>query len=284
MVRKRSSITLSISEQEKVQLEQLALDFGQTWGDNANVSKLIKAIAQGKLCIATNHDWERDRVDTINRALNQLKDEGYFAEALELAHLLLERSELSRPLRQEIQGWVDEPGEPWRVQLEGFLRRDRPFRLAYQDAADRIWSFTVRYARIQRHEERQYLDCWCDQTESNKDIDVLKHNWSLRLDRIPDEAVLSPVEGSWQPRLSYVDVELHLLGYLAVGYRSKTKTDLVNEWLPEQQIRRVIRRVHNTFWFFREVRRYGADCVIVGPREVRDRFVQDLEKTVQNYQ
>ena len=284
MVRKRSSITLSISEQEKAQLEQLALDFGQTWGDNANVSKLIKAIAQGKLRIATNHDWERDRVDTINRALNQLKDEGYFAEALELAHLLLERSELSRPLRQEIQGWVDEPGEPWRVQLEGFLRRNRPFRLAYQDAADRIWSFTVRYARIQRHEERQYLDCWCDQTESNKDIDVLKHNWSLRLDRIPGEAVLSPVEGSWQPGLSYVDVELHFLNYLAVGYRSKTKADLVNEWLPEQQIRRVIRRVYNTFWFFREVRRYGADCVIVGPREVRDRFVQDLEKTVQNYQ
>lgn len=283
MVRKRSSITLSISEQEKAQLEQLALAFGQTWGDNANVSKLIKAIAQGKLRIATNHDWGRDRFDTLNRALNRLKDAGDFAEALELAHLLLSRSELSRPLRQEIQGWVDEPGEPWRVQLEGFLRRDRPFRLAYQDAADRIWSFTVRYAHIQRYEDRQYLDCWCDQTEGNQDIEALKHNWSLRLDRIPSEAVLSPVEGSWQPGLSYVDVELHFLNYLALGYRPKTEADLVNEWLPEQQIRQVTRRVHNTFWFFREVRRYGADCVIVGPREVRDRFVQDLERAVQNY-
>lgn len=284
MVRKRSSITLSISEQEKAQLEQLALAFGQTWGDNANVSKLIKAIAQGKLRIATNHDWGRDRIDTLNRALNRLKDEGYSTEAMELAHLLLGRSELSRPLRQEIQGWVDEPGEPWRVQLEVFLRRDRPFRLAYQDAADRIWSFTVRHARIQRHEDRQYLDCWCDQTEGNQDIEALKHNWSLRLDRIPGEAVLSPVEGQWQPGLSYVDIEFRLLNRLAIGYRSKTEADQMNEWLPEEQVRHVVRRVHNTFWFFREVRRYGADCVIVGPREVRDRFIQDLEQTVRNYQ
>ena len=116
-----------------------------------------------------------------------------------LADLLLERSELNRPLWQEIQSWVDEPGEPWRMQLEEFLRRDRPFRLAYQDAADRIWSFTVRYASIQRHEDRQYLDCWCDQTEGNQDIEALRHNWSLRLDRIPSEAVLSPVEDLWQP-------------------------------------------------------------------------------------
>lgn len=283
MVRKRSSITLSISEQEKAQLEQLALAFGQTWGDNANVSKLIKAIAKGKLRIATNHDWGRDRIDTLNRALNRLKDEGYFTEALELAHLLLGRSELIRPLRQEIQSWVDEPGETWRVHLEGFIRRDRPFRLAYQDAAERIWSFTVRYASIERHEDRLYLDCWCDQTEGNRDIEVLEHNWSLRLDRIPAEAVISPVEGLWQPGLSYVDIELHLLSHLAMAYRAKTKADQVNEWLPEQQVRRVVRRVHNTFWFFREVRRYGADCVVVGPAAVRDRFVQDLEQAVQNY-
>lgn len=284
MVRKRSSITLSISAQEKAQLERLALDFGQTWGEHANVSKLIKAIASGKLRIAANHDWGRDRLDRLNRALNQLKDEGHFEEALELADLLLERSELSHPLRQEIQGWVNKPGSPWRVQLESFIRQGRPFRLAYQDAADRIWSFSVRFASIERHEDRQYLDCWCDRTESNQDIDALKHNWTLRLDRIPEEAVISPVEGTWQPGLNSVDVEFHLLNRLALGYRSKTKADLMSEWLPEQQVRRVVRRIHNTFWFFREIRRYGADCVIVGPDEVRDRFVTDLKSAMKLYQ
>ncbi len=283
MPSKRSSVTLSISAHEKARLEQLALDFGQMWGDSPNVSKLIKAIAKGKLRLATNHDWQRDRIDILNKAMNRLKDEGYFAEALELAHLLLERSELSRPLREEIQNWVDSPGLPWRRQLDACLQRNRPFRLAYQDAADLIWSFTVRHAKFERHEDRLYLDCWCDETEGNQDIEGLQHNWSLRLDRIPDEAMLSAVEGHWQPELGYVDIELHLLNRLALGYRSKTKADLYSEWLPEQQIRRVIRRVHNTFWFFREVRRYGADCEIIGPKEVRDRFIKELNKTVQNY-
>jgi predicted DNA-binding transcriptional regulator YafY len=284
MVRKRSSITLSISDQEKAQLEQLALDFGQTWGENANISKLIKAIAKGSLRIAANHNWGRDRIDTLNHALNLLKDEGYFSEALVLADLLLERSELNRPLRQEIQSWVDEPGSPWRVQIDDFIRCERPFRLAYQDAADRIWSFSVRFASIERHEDRQYLDCWCDSTEGNQDVEALKHNWTLRLDRIPSEAVISPVEGTWQSGLDTVEVEFRLLNRLALGYRSKTGADLVSEWLPEQQVRRVVRRIHSTFWFFREMRRYGADCVIVGPSEVRDRFVADLTETMKRYQ
>ena len=281
---KRPSITLSISAYEKAQLEQLALEFGQTWGEKANVSKLIKAIAQNKLRLADNHDWSRDRIDTLARAMNQLKDEGYFSEALELASLLLERSELSKPLRQEIQSWVASPGLPWRRQLDSYLQRQRPFRLAYQDAADRIWSFTVRHAKIERHEDRQYLDCWCDDTTGNQDVEELSHNWSLRLDRIPNEAVLSPVDGHWQPELDYIDVEFHLLNRLALGYRSKTKADISNDWLPELETRRVIRRIRNTFWFFREVRRYGADCRIMGPELVRDRFVRDLKKTVENYQ
>lgn len=283
MARKRPSITLSIEEHEKVQLEQLALEFGQTWGEKPNVSKLIKAIAQGKLRLAANHDWSRDRLDTLNRAFNLLKDAGQLNEALELASLLLQRSELNQPLRQEIQAWVEQPSAPWRSDLDRCIRQQRPFRLAYQDAAGRIWSFTVRHAKIERHEDRQYLDCWCDETEGNGDVDALKHNWSLRLDRIPEEAAIASAQGHWQPKLSDIQVEFHLIHGLAFGYRSKTEADLSNEWMPDQQIRRVVRRVHNTFWFFREVRRYGADCVVVGPEDVRDRFAQDVIAMARHY-
>ncbi len=284
MLRKRSSITLSISEREKAQLEQLALEFGQTWGDNPNVSKLVKAIAQGKLLLAANHDWSRDRIDNLNRALNLLKDEGYLSEALAMAHLLLERSELNHPLRQEIQTWVDQPSAPWRIDIDRCIRQHRPFRLTYQDAADRLWNFTVRHAKIERHEDRQYLDCWCDETEGNQDVEALRHNWSLRLDRIPSEAVISPAEGHWQPELSHIEVEFLLLRSLAFGYRSKTKADLVNEWQPEVQQRRVVRRVSNTFWFLREVRRYGADCLISSPLDLREQLVQELKRWVEHYQ
>ena len=281
--RKRSSITLSISEQEKAQLETLALAFGQTWGEKPNVSKLLKAIARQDIRLATNHDWESDRINTLNRALNLLKDEGCFDEAITLANLLLERSELSHPLRQEIQSWLDEPSIPWRTQVESYIRRSHPFRLAYQDATDNVWSFTVRHAKITRHEDRQYLDCWCVRTEGNQDIDALKHNWSFRLDRIPEETVISPAEGSWHPELSHVEVEFHLLNRLALSYRSKTEADLINEWLPERRIRKVVRKVSNTFWLFREIKQYGADCVVIGPQDIRERFVDELERTVENY-
>ena len=156
-------------------------------------------------------------------------------------------------------------------------------RYTYQDAADRLWNFTVRHAVIERHEDRQYLDCWCDETEGNQDIEALKHNWSLRLDRIPEEAMISRADGHWQPELSHIEVEFHLLRGLAFGYRSKTKADVTVEWLPEQRLKRVVRRIHNTFWFFREVRRYGADCVVIGPEEVRDRFAQDAILMAHHY-
>ncbi|MGB3493812.1 MAG: WYL domain-containing protein [Elainellaceae cyanobacterium] len=283
MPHKRSSITLSISDHEKAQLEQLALAFDQTWGEKPNVSKLLKAIARGKLRLAANHDWSRDRIDRLNRILGWLKDNGQLDAALELARILLERSELSHPLRHEIQAWADNPSALWRIEIDRCIQQQRPFRLSYQDAADRLWNFTVRHAVLQRYEDRQYLDCWCDETEGNQDVEALRHNWSLRLDRIPEEAVISRADGHWQPELSHIQVEFHLLRGLAFGYRSKTKADIASEWLDEQQIKRVVRRIHNTFWFFREVRRYGADCIVIGPEEVRDRFAQDVSALFKHY-
>lgn len=284
MPQQQRSITLSISPHEKAQLEQLALAFGQQWGDKPNISKLLKAIAKGHLRLAANHDWSRERIDTLNRILGWLKDEGDLVMASELAHLLLERSELSAPLRQEIQSWANHPSAAWRLELDRYLRQQRPFALTYQDASGRLWNFTVRHAKIERHEDRHYLDCWCEETEGNQDMEALQHNWSLRLDRIPEEASISRVEGHWQPQLSQIQVEFHLLHGLAFGYHTKTDADLVNEWQSEQRVRRVVRPIHSTFWFFREVRRYGADCVLVGPEAVRARFLQDLRLTLQNYE
>lgn len=283
MTRPKRSITLSIEEAEKAQLEQLALDFGQNWGDRPNISKLLKAIAKGKLRLAANHDWDKERIDSLARGLNLLKDEGYGEEALTLAHVLLERSELNYPLRQELQAWVDRPSAPWRLEIDRCLRQQRPFRLIYQDAAERLRHFTVRHAQIVRYEDRQYLNCWCDETEGNQDLETLRHNWTLRLDRIPDEAVIAPAEGHWQPELSHIEAEFFLRGGLALGYRSKTKADLINEWQPDTQRRRVVRRISNTFWFLREVRRYGSDCLIASPADLREQFVQELGRWVESY-
>lgn len=49
MSRKGESITLSLSAEEKAELEKLAFQFGCTWGDKPNISALLKAIASGRL-------------------------------------------------------------------------------------------------------------------------------------------------------------------------------------------------------------------------------------------
>ena len=176
MSRKGQSITLSVSEQDKAQLEALALEFGMTWGDRPNISRLVEAIARRQLLIAPNHNWTVERINALNRARTTLIDAGQIEVAVAIAHLLVERSEITIPLRTELEQFIATPVLPWRLQVEQYIRRQQPFRLSYQDAAERIWNFTIRYAEIVTHEDRQYLDCWCEETEGNKDIPELIHN------------------------------------------------------------------------------------------------------------
>lgn len=283
MTRKGRSITLSLEESDKAQLEAIALELGMKWGDEPNISRLIKAIARRQLSVFLNNDWSRDRINTLNKARNLLIDAGHIEDALILAHLLLERSETMLPLRQEIEQFIARPAAPWRIEVNRYIRQQQPFQLAYQDAAGRVWNFTISYAKATPHEDRQYLDCWCKETDGNQDLPALAHNWCLRFDRIP-EAAVSPIKGRWQGELDSLPIEMHLLRGLAFAYRTKTDSDEINEWHPQlPQVRRVVRRVTSTFWFFREVRRYGKDCIIVSPNEVRDRFKQELLAMVEQY-
>jgi hypothetical protein len=282
---KRSSINLSVSSYEKQQLEALALKLGIYWGDKPNISEMLKRIAQGKLRVVANDDWSTERIETLKRIQGLLSDRGEVDEALTIAHVLLERSELTLPLRKELIAFVAKPAPAWRVTLDKLCNRMQPFRLTYQDAADRLWEFHIYYAEIQRHEEREYLDCWCAETEGNKDImPALRHNWCLRLDRIPEETAITEIPGQWG-RLGVVEVEFHLLNNLAFAYRSTTASDEFNQWHPERPaVRQVIRKVTNTFWFLREIRRYGTDCVITAPPELRDHFKNECIKHQQIYE
>lgn len=283
MSRKGKSITLSLKESDKAQLEAIALEFGLTWGDRPNISKLVEAIARRQLVIAPNHDWSKERMTALNRARTALIDAGEIQMAVAIAQLLLDRSELTIPLRNELEQFVQRPALAWRLQVERYIQRQQPFQLSYQDAAEQIWNFTVRYAEIATHEERQYLDCWCDETTGNQDLPELVHNWCLRLDRITDAAV-APVAGQWRTGLATILVEIHLFRGLAFAYRSKTNQDTINEWLNDPpQVRRIVRPVSHTFWFLREILRYGKDCEVVLPEQVRDLLKRELTALCDQY-
>ena len=283
MSRKGKSITLSISERDKTELLALAEEWGYMWGERANISGLIEAIARRDLKIAPNNDWSELRIKTLVKTVGVLTDQGKIEEAQIIANLLLERSELSLPLRREVEKFLDNLPPPWRLEIERYIRRQQPFQLSYQDAASRLWNFTVRHAEINSHEKREYLDCWCEETEGNLDIPELMHNWSLRLDRIPEAAIL-PIDGRWLPSLDFIQVEMHLFRGLAFAYKPKSNDIIPAEWLEgDKRVRRVVRRVSNTFWFFREVLQYGEDCVVISPDNIREKVKQKLRSLCQQY-
>ncbi|MFN7518433.1 MAG: helix-turn-helix transcriptional regulator [Dolichospermum sp.] len=282
MSRKGQSITLSVSDGDKTQLEAIALEFGMMWGDDPNISKLIKAIAQHELIVSKNNDWQDSRIRALHRCISALTDIGQNEQAEIIANLLLERSELSVPLRKEIEGFLNNSRPSWRLQIDHYILRQQPFQLAYQDASERVFNFTVRYAKITPYEKRQYLDCWCEETEGNSDIPELQHNWCFRLDRI-NEAAVTEITGKWYSNLDQIDVEMHLYKGLAFAYQPKPEDKIV-EWIPDQpQVKKVIRRISNTFWFIREIMQYSSECIVVSPEDVRSRIKESLIKLCQNY-
>ena len=283
MTRKGRAITLSLSEQDKQSLQAIATQLGYTWGDNPNISKLVEAIAQRHLLIAPNNDWSNELIATLYQAMSCLQDRGDSKNAQIMAELLLKRSELKNPLRREIENFRQTLQKPnWRQLLEQFIAQKQPFQLAYQDAAQRIWAFHIQHAEIVHRDRREYLDCWCQETAGNTDLPKLKHNWTLRLDRIAD-AALSPIEKKWRPELDQLRIELHLYNGLAFAYEPKPK-DVHNEWIPNQtQVRRVLRDVSSTFWLFREILPYGEDCIIISPLDVRDQFRHKLRLLWEKY-
>ncbi|MCU0551399.1 MAG: WYL domain-containing protein [Leptolyngbya sp. Prado105] len=279
MTRKGQSITLSISERDKQQLIELAKEHGMTWGDEPNISRLVKAIAQRELKIERNHDWSQDRIQALQQAMKALIDSGQTEPATTIAQLLLERSELTLPLRQELEQMIHQPISAWRSQIDQFIRQEQPFQLAYRDAADRLLTFSIRFAQVKFREKRHYLECWCEETEGNHDIPALHHNWTLRLDRI-SEAAVSRLSGKWKSGLDTIEVEMQLSGGLAFAYQSRP-ADRSVEW--ESGIKIVKRQTSSTFWLLREILPYGKDCVIVAPDTVRDRVRSEIAAMFAEY-
>lgn len=282
MGRRGQSITLSISEQDKAQLEQIAQEQGMLWGDRPNISRLVEAIARHKLLVSHNHSWPDDRLRALLQAVDLLTDAGEIAAAETLATLLIERSETNHPLRQKLSDQFAAPTPAWRQTLDHHIRTQQPYQLSYQDAAGRIFSFNIYHAQITWHERRQYLDCWCEQTEGNQDIPALQHNWSLRLDRISD-ASITPIPGAWRPKLDQILVEMHLYGRLAFNYNPRP-ADQLHRWHPEKpQVKQVIRPINNSFWFLREILPYGEDCYLATPAELQEIIQVKIRALSQRY-
>jgi hypothetical protein len=250
-------ITLSLKGQDKTHLESLALEFGYTWGDRPNISKLVEAIARRQLTIAPNNDWPKARIAVLNYARTVLAQAGEFGLAIELAQLLCERSELTIPLRTELEQFINST-HGWRLKLEKYLMSWQPFRFCYQEADGQIRQLTIRYGEIATHEGRQYLDCWCEEANDGQRLPELTHNWSLRLDQITDPSMVV-IDGDWVGSLDWIPVKIRL-----------------ND-------RELVWPLTNLGYFLKEVLHYGRDCEVISPAEIRHLMGQEVRSTLKNY-
>jgi len=276
---KKSSLNLSLEEAEKAALRELAEIFGVFWGGQPNISELVKAIAAGKLKLEAS-DWSDRRVEILDRILEKLKSSGQREEAEHLALLLLERSEVSAPKREAIQGWIERPQAAWREAMDLYIREHQPFRVAYSNPMEDIEIFTVRHEEVARREGQEYLDCWCEETAGNPEPSPLHHNWALLLERLPEDTEIIPLGGNWREP-EYLEVEFHLYGAAALEYQPDRADRIDADLKPAG--RRIVRRERSIRQLFPALRRYGAECILVGPAEVRDRFGKEIKQLAEKY-
>lgn len=177
----------------------------------------------------------------------------------------------------EIPSWADK--------IQKFIDNKQPFILNYRDASDRAFSWTVRYAEFKFREKRNYLEFWAEETQNNQDIEPLRHNWCVRLDRIVSVEI-DPTNGEWREGLDTVEVEFCLYNGLSYAYAKETNgvkpDDLSSERL-DANTKKIVRRINNTFWFIREVVRYLDDCQVLSPPSIREMVLEKATRLINRY-
>jgi predicted DNA-binding transcriptional regulator YafY len=277
MPRQKETLTLSVPPGTKERLESIALRFNITWGKSPSPSGLVTKIAQQELEVGQTFKLTDSQVTALRQAIRELVDTGHIEEAKSVITLLIDRGDLEAPLRQDLIQQVSQSMEGWRIQVDQLIENKQPFHVVYKNSQTETKEYSVHYAEVVFYEKRHYLQIWCDETEDSQDLPELKHNRCLRLDRIQ---ALFPISGAWRNSFDFIEVQMHFHNWLIKAYEPKPD-DMRDEVIGS--VRQITRRVVNPFWLIRELRRYGADCVIVSPDAVRDRFKQDLQAMLEQY-
>lgn len=279
MIRKKDTITLSIPPGTKEQLEAIARNLQILWGKEPSISGLIVAIAQQQVSVGQQFTFNKSHVHSLEKAIKLLVDTGSLDDARILVELLLAKATLTSEHRQTLFQHVSQPEGGWRIEIDRYREQKQPFRLLYQDAQGEKIEYTVRYAKIAFHDKRFYVDAWCEEVLDTPDYPELMHNRCFRLDRI--QAIL-PISGAWRDLgLDSLVVKLHFYRGLIKAYEFRQGVDEREEIA--DGVRKVWRRISNSFWLLREIRAYGKDCEVVEPESVRQQAREDTRSMLANY-
>jgi len=281
---------INVSADCKPIFEQIAYQSGYIWGGRGNVRAYLEDFALNKvqplLREAANQlePWSESRQQILLKLIWMLRDAGNYTAVQELAAILLERPELNEPIRAQLERYKLDILPDWKSKIQILIENQTSFVLSYADAQGEVAIYNVRYATIVPRERHQYLDAWTEGVDNARDLPELAHNRSFRFDRITSAGV-APLTGDWRTQgLDTVEVEFKLMGRLAHAYEPRTG-DVSDRWTSDADVpTRVIKRnITSTFWFVREMLPYGKDCVVVAPKPVRDRLIDELKAALDNY-
>jgi len=278
MSRKKETLTLSVPPGIKDRLEAIAFRLGIFWGKSPSISGLLVAIAQHEVELGEPFTLTTVQVQSLEKATKLLHDSGEIEAAQILLGLLLDKGNLEPPMRQKLLKQVSQTTEAWRIRLNQLIDAHQSFKLFYQSKPDEVSEYTTLSAQIRLYDKRLYLEIWCEQVEP-RTIPELAHNRCFRLDKIVN---LLPASETWRESIDYLKVHIYFFGGLARNYEAKEDEDVENAMVGD--VRHVVKRVSNLFWLFRDVRRYGKDCEIVSPENVRKRFQDELREMCDRYE
>lgn len=163
---------------------------------------------------------------------------------------------------------------PYYLAILKFIEKKQSFKIYYLDASGEPFSFTAQYAEIAEHEGKPYLDIWFAEEFSDCEYYPLRHNRCLRIDRIPSETTLEPVDLPWKESgLDAITIEFELFDNLAFAY-SKNDSDVI-EWLDLKHIK-IQRQVTNLFWLKRKLLQYIPNLKINSPKDFKDKFYKEI--------
>lgn len=303
----KKALTLSLPDGAYERLDEMALEMGFRWGTRGNPSALVAAIALGDLAPVA---LDRGTMHALQRAVTALADLDLGEEARAVLALLERHGTVPPEVRLQVMQQFGQAETPLRKQLEDFIARKQPFVLDYMNGVGQTQRLTVLYACIRAQERRSYLEIRTKESTGNREIGPLSHNWVLRLDRVAAlepvglvgagaaesgaiddlEALMSmPVaaEEAWAGELEHVVAILRMTGALARSYQLRADEDLGTEITFDSRTKRterlVKRRVTSSFWFLRDVLRFGGECVIEGPQELRALVAREAGRMAKAY-
>jgi hypothetical protein len=240
---------------------------------------MIKRIALRKFLVSKREDSPSPQTE-ISSEIQELLVKAIENSDFSLALIEWVKPQLSDNFREKLKNLFTKAAS-FRAVLE-MIEQKKPFKLFYQDAAGTDFIFSVAYAQMSNFEGKEYLECWCEETDGNRDLPELQHNWSFRPDRISHAGIV-PWEVPWRSQgLDYINAEILLFDGLAHGY-SPLPGDKA-EWIDSNPpTKRIIRPITSSFWFIRRILTYGAKCEVIGNKNLRDRIIQEILVMSENY-